>query len=167
MAATEFAASSGYTSVGTRQFVWVETMANYKTPTRSELDAGTDITGEVASVEGFTVSTESVDRPNFKSRFTAKVAGKISVDDCTVTAWADEDGADLRTVFSRDDAGFFVIYPEGDDGASATPAHKLDVWPVTIGSVSKPTSDSDPAQIVISMVPTAEPAENVAVPADA
>lgn len=165
MVAAALDATTRYYPVGTRQWYWVDTLADYKTPTRTELDAGTDLTGEVAETDGFTTSSDSIDTPDYGKRFVGKIPGRINADDSSITFYADRDSADVRAVLHRDDVGFIAIFPEGDDEAESD--HTMDIFPVTVASVSKPTSDSDAARIVVSFTITGEPAQDVAVPAAA
>lgn len=163
MVATALDSTTRYYAVGTRQWAWLDTCADYTSPTRAEIDAGTDLTGEIAETDGFTVSSDSIDAPDYGKRFVRKVPGRINADDSSITFYADADSADVRTVLHRDDTGFVVIFPEGDDEGESS--HTMDVFPVTVASVSKPTSDSDPARIVVAFTITDEPATDVTVPA--
>lgn len=162
MVAAAIDATTRYYAVGTRQWYWVDSIADPSSPTRSELDAGTDLTDEVAAVDGFTVSSDSIETPDYGKRFVGKLPGRVNADDSALTFYASSDSSDVRTVLSRDDAGFIVSFPEGDDEGAES--HTMDVFPVTVASLSKPTSDSDAAQIVVSFTITSKPSEDVAVP---
>jgi hypothetical protein len=161
MAATPISASSRYIPPGTRQYYYVPSIANAASPTRVELDAGTDLTGEVADVSGFQTSSDSTDTPDLKTRFTPKIPGRITADDSSITMYASSDSQDVRQLLPRDTDGFIVQFPEGDaEGLTC------DVFPVKVAAAPKATDVEDPAKIEVQFTITAEPQENVTVPAD-
>lgn len=160
MVATPISASSRYIPPGTRQYYFVPTIASLASPTRVELDAGTDLTGEVADVSGFQTTSESTDTPDLGSRFVPKIPGRISADDSSITMYASDDSQDVRQLLPRDTAGYIVQFPEGD-----TAGKTMDVFPVKVASAPKLTDIEDPAKIEVQFTITAEPEENVTVPA--
>jgi hypothetical protein len=160
MVATPIAASTRYIPPGTRAYYWVPTIANKAAPSRAELDAGTDLTGEVAEVSGFQTTSESTDTPDLGSRFTSKIPGRITADDSSITLYADEGSQDVRQLLPRDTAGFIVQFPEGD-----VTGRTMDVFPVKVSSAPKDTSIEDPGKVMVQFTVTSEPAENVTVPA--
>ncbi|WAZ20165.1 hypothetical protein STRCI_001264 [Streptomyces cinnabarinus] len=160
MVATPISASTRYIPPGTRAYYWVPTIAVKAAPTRVELDAGTDLTGEVADVSGFQTTSESTDTPDLGSRFTSKIPGRITADDSSITLYASEDSQDVRQLLPRDTAGFIVQFPEGD-----VAARTMDVFPVKVSSAPKETSIEDPGKIMVQFTVTSEPVENVTVPA--
>lgn len=162
MVAEPLNSTTRYIPPGTRQYYWVDTIADKSAPTRTELDAGIDLTSETASVEGFQVTSESVDTPDYNSRFTSKVPGMTSADDSSATLYMSQDSDDARSELERGDNGFFVIFPEGDDeGANGA---TMDVFPVRISAVSKQNAMEDPAQMQVQFTVTSEPEENIDVP---
>ena len=74
--------------------------------TRAEINAGTDLTAEIAEMSGFTVTSDSVDTPDLSNRFTAKIPGRITADDSSISFYASSTSADVRTVLPRDTAGY-------------------------------------------------------------
>jgi hypothetical protein len=95
------------------------------------------------------------------NRFTSKIPGAITAEDSSLTMYASKTGADARTVMPQDAVGNIVLLFGGD-----TAGNKMDVWPVTVASVSKQISvqggDADTLQISFS--PTNVPAQNVTIP---
>ncbi len=167
MSATPIPATAGhrYIPPGYRQYYWVDSIADKTAPTRSELDAGMDLTAEIGDLDGFTVSTDTVDAPDLGSRFTNQVPGMISADDSSLSLYLskDDDGKDARTLLTRDMDGYVVQFPEGDVGGSQNP-NLMNVFPATVTASSIQTSMDDPAMVQVSFTITAEPAQNVAVP---
>lgn len=162
MPAPAITASTRYTSRGFTKIYWLTATTNYLSPSRAELNAGTDLSPQIMDSSGWTVSSDQIDAPDMANRFTSKIAGAISADDSSLTMYASKNGVDARTLMPRDTAGYIVILFGGDN----TGAGKMDVWPVTVASVGKQISvqGSDPDTLVISFSPTAPPAENVAIP---
>lgn len=161
MAATAIASITKYTSRGTTKFYWVPTIADTSAPTRSELDAGTDLSPQVADATGWSVSSTMIETPDLATRYTSTIPGVINAEDSTLVMYMDKEGVDARALMSRDEAGFICIMDGGD-----VTANKFDVYPVTVTSVSKMRSvaGSDADRLTFSYAITDEPTENVAVP---
>lgn len=160
MAATPMAPTVRYFRPGTTKFLFADTVADKQSPTRAEIDAATDLSAEVAEINGFQVTSASADTPDFGGRFISKIPGDITADDSSLVTYADATSVDIRTVLTRDDAGFVIIMDEGD-----VPTQLMDVYPVRVASTPKLRPRSDPARIQVDFTITSEPAENVAIPA--
>jgi hypothetical protein len=159
MAATPIAASSRYIPEGVTHYYFVTTIATYTAPTRGELNAGTDLTPEIASTGDWGITSAAVDTPDLATLFTSQIPGKISVASSTIDMYADSTSADVRTLLPRGTTGYIVKFPEGD-----VTGRKMDVFPVKVGSQAKPTNLGNPSVIQLSFYVTKIPAENVAVP---
>lgn len=161
MAATALTSSTRYFDPETTVCYWVADIADKADPTRIELDAGTDLSGEIAEISGWTVSGESIDTPDLGSRFTSSIPGRTNAADSSITFYADETGDDARTLMPRDTNGFIVWLDGGD-----VPANLMQVFPVRVLSVGDMRSVGNEAhRLQIQYSVTSEPAENVAVPA--
>jgi hypothetical protein len=161
MAATPIAGSLRYIPEGVRHFYYLPACANIASPTRTELNAGTDLTPEVSGFGNWGLASTAVDTPDLASRFTSNVPGLVTVDGPTISMYADSTSADVRALLPRDTAGFVVVLPEGD-----VTGHKMDVFPTKVLSAEKMASlGGNPATIDLTFSVTAEPSENVAVPA--
>ena len=162
MAATNIAAATRFTSRGFTVIYWLPACANILSPTRGELNAGTNLSPQVMDGSGFTVSSDQIDAPDMATRFTSKIAGAITADDSSLTMYASKTGVDARQLMPQDQAGFIAILYGGD-----VPGQKMDVWPVTVSSVAKQISfqGSDPDTLVFSYSPSAVPASTVTIPA--
>jgi hypothetical protein len=162
MAATPIASVNRYWSVGVNKWYWCPTIALKTAPTRAELNAGTDLTPQVAGKDGWTTASEQIEAPDANSRFKPKIPGGITADDSSLDFYADPSGVDARSVMPRDTSGFIVRLGGGDVGG-----RKMDVFPVTVSAISKEWggTEEDPAKITISYSITSEPAEDVTIPA--
>jgi hypothetical protein len=159
MPPTPLTATTRYIPPGTRKIYWVTTISNYLSPTRAELNAGTDLSAEIAEMSGFSVTSDSVDTPDLSSRFTSKIPGRITADDSSMSFYASSTSSDVRTVLPRDTAGFVVILPEGD-----TTGQRMDIFPAKVASTAVDTAMEDPAKINVSFTVTKVPALNVVIP---
>ncbi|MEU2924211.1 hypothetical protein ABZ636_03990 [Streptomyces sp. NPDC007251] len=159
MAATPIAATSRYIPPGTTRYYWVASISNYTSPTRAELNAGTDLTGEIAAVSGFATTSDQQDTPDLGSRFTSKIPGRITADNSSITMYLSSTSSDVRTLLPRDTAGYVVILPEGD-----VTGQKMDIFPVKVTAQPKARDVENPAQITIEFSITKIPAENVTIP---
>ncbi|MGQ4513698.1 phage tail tube protein [Streptomyces sp. DW26H14] len=162
MTATPIQQATRYFAPGISKVLWVPTIANPSAPTRAELDAGTDLSGEVNAIDGWTVTADTADTPDLNSTFVGKLPTTTSADDSSITFYASQDGQDVRTLLSRNERGNVVWMDEGDD-----PSQVMDVFPVMVSSNAKQRSMSDPALIQVTFVVTRQPAENVSIPAAA
>jgi hypothetical protein len=161
MAPPKLTATSRYVPEGTRKIYWTPTIAAYPSaPTRSELNAGYDLSDEIAEMAGFTVSSDQVDVPDLSSRFTAKIPGRITAADSTITFYASSTSNDVRAVLPRDTAGYVSCLWEGD-----VAGQKMDIFPVKVGSSSVQTGIDDPGRIEVAFAITRAPAQNLSIPA--
>jgi hypothetical protein len=162
MSATPITQATRYFAPGISKVLYVPTISNPASPTRSELDAGTDLSGELNALDGWTVTSDTADTPDLVSTFVGKLPTTTSADDSSLTMYSSEDGQDVRSLLSRNTRGFIVWMDGGDD-----PSNTMDVFPILVSACSKQRSMSDPALIMVTCVVTREPSEDVAIPAAA
>lgn len=162
MAATAISPVNRYWPVGTTKWVWVPTIANYTVAvTRSEINAGTDLSGEIADLSGWTVSSNQIDTPDVNSRFRSKIPGPIEAEDSSLTIYADPSGSDVRTLLPRDASGY-IIRMDGGDVAG----RKMSVYPVKVASQNKLMgTEEEAARIEVAFTITRQPAEDLTIPA--
>ena len=159
MVAPPLAATTRYIAQSVRKYYWVATIAVASAPTRSELNAGTDLTGQVFAVAGFDNPVTLVDAPDFGARFISQVAGPIKPSSSTITLYQSRNSSDVRTLLTRDLTGFVVILLEGD-----VTGQKMDVFPVVVAAATKQETIGDPAKIDIQFGITAQPQVDLVIP---
>ena len=160
MAGTPLAATVRFIEPATAQYYWVPAIANTSAVTAAEINAGTILTGQIAEVNGFSVTSDTVDAPDFASRFVAKIAGKITAEDSSFVFYRSNTSSDVRSLLTRDLTGYVIVAGEG-----MTPGKKCDVFTVTVTTAAKMHTDADPAKIQISFALTAVPVVDVTIPA--
>lgn len=130
--------------------------------TRAELTAGTDLTGEIQSISGFTVTGSDINAPDLRSEFVSKVPGRTTSEDSSISFYSDPLGQDAGEFLPYKTIGFIVTMLGGD-----VPTGKMNVFPVRVRSVGEPISVGDDlAVITIGFSITREPFMRVAVPAN-
>lgn len=161
MPATNIVASDRYFARGKTRIIACPLVSVLTAPTRAEINAGTDLTPEVAAIAGWQVSSAQIDTPDLGTVFTSTIPGSTSIGDSSVDMYADDNGADVRGVLPRGTVTVILIMYGGDIVGA-----KMDAFRTRVRSVAKPLSVGDDAGIVqVQFSITATPAENVTVPA--
>ena len=160
MAGTPLAATVRFIEPSVAQYYWCPAIANTSAPTAAEINAGTILTGQIAAVNGFTTTSNTVDAPDFSTRFVAKIAGKIDAADSSFDFYRSSTSSDVRTLLPRDTVGYVIVAGEG-----MVTGKKMDVFTVTVTTAAKLHTDADPAKITISFALTAVPIAVVTIPA--
>lgn len=159
MAAPPISASTRYIPEGTTHYYWVVTFASYLAPTRAELNAGTDLTPEIAAVGDWAINGNAVPAPDLSTLFDSQIGGKITMGTTTIDMYASQTSSDVRTLLPRGTIGYVVKFPEGD-----VTGRTMDVFPAKVLAQPKPTNMGNPSVIQLQFVVTKVPAENVTVP---
>lgn len=153
MAPSPLTTTTRFIPQGTSRYYWVPVVAAAgHVPTRVEIDAGTDLTCEVAAITGFSTTAAQVDTPDACSRFISRVPGPITPDDSSITFYGSKDGEDARTFFSRDQAGYVLFCDAGD-----TVSLPAEIFPTTVTNVSAMREITGAFQVVVSFSITADP----------
>lgn len=127
------AASTRYFLPGTTKVLLLPTVANLATgPTRAEMDAGLDISEEIAAINGWQITGETVPTADLGKRFTPQVNGRLTAAASGLTCWADKTGTDIREEVAIDQETFVVFLDGGDVAGSP-----MDVYKSVVTSVGK------------------------------
>lgn len=161
MAPPPLAPTTRYFPPGTRKVYWLPATANYLSPTRAELNAGTDLSGEVDTMSGWSVSSATVDVPDMGSRFTSQIPGRLTTSANDLVLYNSAVSIDARSLLVRDSNGFMVLLWEGD-----TPGQLMDVFPVRVMANAIDSTVEDPGKCTYSFAATKLPATNVVIPSD-
>ncbi len=154
-------ASVRYFRPGTTKVKWATTIVTYTAPTRTEINAATELSGEIAEISGFSVTSDSIDTPDLANRFVSKIPGRISAEDSSINFYASSTGlTPAISIMPRDTTGFLIFMDAGDVATTG----RLDCWPVTVASVGKLRGLEDPAMVQMTFTPTRVPAEDVVIP---
>lgn len=165
MPATPITKATRYFRAGIDKVYFVTTVADYVGvgPLRTELNAGKDLSPDIAEISGWTVAGNNIETPDLASEFTSSIPGRTAADESSLTMYASEDGADVRTVLPRGTAGY-VVFMDGGDVEDNT----MDVYPVRVTSLGKVRSLGDEAAtLTVTFAITSVPNEDVPIPAAA
>src|SRR6266702_4451475 len=160
MVATPIGGSQRYIPEGVTKYNWLPACANYLSPTRAEINAGTDLSPEIAATGNWGIISGSIDTPDLATTFTSQIGGKVTVDGPTIDMYADSTSTDVRTLLPRGTNGFILKLPESD-----VAGRKADCFPVRVLAQAKPTAFTTPSVIQLQFAPTKNPAENLTIPA--
>lgn len=161
MSAPAIGPSVRYLAAGTTQIYWVGTIAVPSAPTRAELDAGWDLSGEVADTGGWFATPTYNDTTRFAATNATSKPGILGTDGTSLMMYADRAGDDIRSLLAHGTSGFIVVFHGGD-----IVGRLMDVWPVQVARVWQPVKVGDePAQIPIDFAVTGEIQPGLVVPA--
>lgn len=140
------AKSKRYSPRGVEKWYWIDAAdVTGATPTRANIDAGTDLTEAIASVSGFTESSNFTETPDLASHRAGKILDGVSLEDGSMSFYGARDGVDASSFFTLGDLGFICHLPYGDT-ASAT----YDLFAVEVGSVSASTEITGAKQVMVA-----------------
>lgn len=161
MPPTPLPAATRFSHRGETRIYAVGAIANKTAPTRAELNAGTDLTGSIVGAAGWEVTRNQEEDSDLGTKFAVQFPTDLTVADSSLTFRASRDGTDVRATLPRDTATNIVILHGGD-----VTGGKMDVYPMKVRTVSKPVEVTPGRAVVtVSFSPSAEPAENVTIPA--
>lgn len=137
--------STRFYQPGIIAIVFLPTLAdttNY-VPTALEISNGTDLTKEVDDIAGWSYSTTFIETKDAASRTMPKLAGRVTLEDSSITFNGSQNGTDARGVFTLNQAGYMLM---ADAGLGT--GKKGEMFPISVGAVVKVRSlDSDPFKV--------------------
>lgn len=156
---TPITPATRYYPPGTRQVWYVPAISNKAAPTSAECTAGTNLTGDIQGMDGWSVSSDTVDTPDLGSRFTSQIGGAITAPSSSLTMYQDEGSGDVRELLPRGTVGFICIAWDG-----VASGNKMDVFPVNVTGTPKQSGMTDPGMIMVQFAISSEPVEDVLIP---
>lgn len=161
MVATPITASTRHMVRGEGVVYLLTACADVDNPTRAEMNAGVDLTPQLAEVPGWEVESTEIETPDMASLFVDKIGGSLSFSDSSLSFWASRNGVDARSILPRGTEGFVLIMRGGD-----VPGYKGDCFPIRSRSVGKPVDLGDEAaRVNVACSITGEPGEDFTIPA--
>jgi len=161
MPATPISTVSRYIPEGVWHFNFLPAIATLASPTRAEINAGTDLSPQVAGYGTWAVIGAAVPTPDLASSFVPSIPGLLSADGTTLSMYADPTGSDVRTLLPRNTVGFMLVLPGGD-----VAGRKMNAFAIKILQCAPSSSlGGNPATLEIVATPTSAPVENITIPA--
>lgn len=150
---------------GTTRIFWVPSIDDEDlAPAVSEVTGGTELTPELAEINGFNFSNSPIDTPDMGTSFVSKIPGEDTVGDSDMSFYEHTDSNPIKTALAKGTTGNVVIFYAGTDADDPAAADECDVWPATVASNSRSYSAGNEAamyQIVFTL--TSEPVTETAV----
>lgn len=164
MTATVLPAPFEYTALKHLTVYLVKNIVDPANPTRTELDAGHDITRHIPKngVAGFTKSANTVQADNLSTGGSSSLDDGYTLDASSIQCYMDLTGTnDVRSILEEGDSTHVVFFDDKDVAGNL-----LDVWPVLCQTISK-SKVAGQAMMLTCSFQTNEPSENILVPAAA
>ena len=160
MPATPLPAYTRYFPPGTRKYYWVTSIANQAAPTRAELNAGIDLSGQVAAVTGFALTSNTSDVTPLGSQFIILINTTLNASGTNeIILYASADSHDARLIMPIGTTGFLVLPAEGDISGQY-----CEVWPANVNAMFFEPATETPGEIHFQFTITAQPSQNVPIP---
>lgn len=161
MPATPLPAWTRYFPPGTRKTYWLTAVANPGAPTRAELNAGTDLTGQIAAVNGFTLLRDSVDITPLGSQSIVLLDTTFNPTGTNeIILYASANSQDVRQTMPVNNPGFLVFLFEGDVGGQYG-----EVWPANLNTTYMEQNTETPGQMHLLFTIQGMPSQVVLIPA--
>lgn len=162
MPATPLNITDKFSALDGLAIVWIPVIAANQTtmiPTRTEINAGTDLSSEIAGWDGFEVEPGEIETPGLQ-RFTGTIPGRITITPGVLRIYADRGADDARDVLADGTSGYLAWMDSGDVAASL-----MDVWPVQVNRLSKVRSMEEATLLSVRFSHPRLPVEDIAIPA--
>ncbi|MFF3493737.1 hypothetical protein ACFYWS_20560 [Streptomyces sp. NPDC002795] len=139
-----------------------EIAAATNVPTRPEIVGGTELSGAVSDIAGWSLGNSPIDTPDLGSTLTTSIPGEDKADASTLTFYEDQLTDTIEALLSKGVVGYIVILRKGDVPASKS----MDIFPIRVASRAPAYSTgSDPAKFTVTFAVSDEPVLDAAVPA--
>lgn len=115
-------------------------------PTAAEIGAGTDLTDEIFSIDGFSTSTTFVESSDIGTQFKGKLPAGAEAADSTLTFNASQDGVDVRDVLTEGQRAYLLVALGG-----LTAGHKAEVYEIVVGSVDTLKAVDETNKVVVGV----------------
>ena len=100
-------------------------------PTTAEIASAESLHDKgMATIEGFTFESQTVEAAEFGSRQTPKIAGEDQTADSSIGFYEDDVTNPLRAILAKDETGYIILAPAGKIAAD----DEVDVFPVRVMS---------------------------------
>lgn len=144
---------------GRTKVFWVPTIASASLiPTAAEVNAGTQLTANIAEMTGFSFSNSPIQTPDMASTFTTTIPGEDVADESQLMFYEDTTTNTLQTTLAKGTEGYIVIFFAGTAGATPAAADKAEVWPViSTGPFREYSTGNDAARWGAKFTPTRPP----------
>ena len=130
-------------------------------PTRAEINAGTDLSPSISAIGGFSLENSPITTPDLATNFDSQIDGPDAAGTSSLTFYDDDTATAVRTSQAKGTAGYIVLMPYGD-----VPTKRCEVWPVKSTGVNDQWGvDATAAQFMVGYAVTGKPNQSGVIPA--
>lgn len=143
---------------GITKVYWVPTLASLTAPSAAEINAGTNMTSQVADISGFEFQNTPIDTPDLSTTFTTTIPGEDTTQEPQLMFYEDNTTNTLQATLAKGTSGHVVLFYKGTAGASPAAADKAEVWRVqSTGPYREYSMGNDPARWGCRFAPSVAP----------
>lgn len=125
----------------------------------ANIAAGTDVSADVAAINGFTTTSADLPVPSLGQVFTGSIPGRLTADSSSIDFYASATGADIRAVLTLGQNTNIVILANGLASGS-----EMDVYPVRVASLGTVRDLEGVPVIRVNFSITSQPTEHSTYP---
>ena len=162
MATAAITASTRYTSIGLTKVYYLPAVASTSLiPTRAEMNAGTDLSPEIADWTGWIVTGVQINTPDLSTVFETSISGRVSAAKSSITFYASKSGVDVTAILPRTTTGFIQWLDGGDISGN-----QCEVYPITVlaNGIDRDNKMTLADRVMVDFAITKTPAQNVTIP---
>lgn len=143
---------------GKTKMYWVPTLSSTTAPSAAQINAGVNMTAQIADISGFEFSNSPISTPDLSSTFTTTIPGEDTAQEPQLMFYEDDTTNTLQSTLAKGTTGNAVIFFKGTAGASPAAADIAEVWPsISTGPYREYSMGNDPARWGARFTPTAAP----------
>lgn len=147
---------------GITKFYFVPVITAQAAATAAQINAGVNISPQVAEVSGFSFTNNPIAAPDMDSAFVSQISGEDTVEASSTTMYDLQDNTTIKAGLAKGTGGYMVIFYSGLLGATPAIGDKYEAWPVEIASNSRMYSaGNEAAQYMVGWTLTDPPVEGV------
>lgn len=146
---------------GVTKVYWVPTLSSTTAPSAAQINAGVNMTAQVADISGFEFSNSPIPTPDLSTTFTTTIPGEDTAQEPQLMFYEDNTTNTLQTTLAKGTTGHVVLFYRGTAGASPAAADNAEVWPsISTGPYREYSMGNDPARWGARFTPSAPPVFN-------
>lgn len=145
---------------GVSKIYFLPAVASLTAPTAPEIAAGTDLSGEVADINGFQLTNSPITTPDLSTTFDSQINGPDAASDSSLTFYDDDVSTTIRDALAKGTDGFVLLAPYGSASGK-----RCEVWPVRVTGFNDEWSmGNDPARAMCGFAITDTPEQDAVLP---
>lgn len=151
---------SRYFRRGLSKIRFLPAVASLAAPTAPEIAAGTDLTVQLAEINGFEFENSPIMTPDLNTTYTTQIGGEDTTKTSSLTFYDDDSSSTIRTALAKGTAGYLLFEPYGTASAK-----RAEVWPVTSTGVNDHWAvGNEAAKYTVSFAVTTAPRQTAVLP---